>query len=95
MPWQKQLKGERVNSDSQFKGAHHGGGGVKAAGDWSIWSCYIHNEKAEKNEYCTHLNFFIYTVQDPHPGNGPAWPQLGLCTSIDLIKTISHMHTQR
>jgi hypothetical protein len=42
---QKQLKGERVDSGSQFKGAHHGGRNVKAAGDWSR---YIHNSESRE-----------------------------------------------
>lgn len=103
-PKKKQLKRERLDSDSQFKGRVHRGREAKVAGTWSIWAYHIALRKQRvRNEFlCSHS--FLCTI---HPGTNPSeWCcQLSVCvlpnfsvrlpTSIILIKFIPHRLAQR
>lgn len=83
IPWQTQLRRERVHSRSQSQGMLHHSREITALRAWENWLLYIHSQKqVERNELMyTHGGQLIFCIQSRaqsltwwHPHSGWVFP---------------------
>lgn len=80
IPWWKQLKGERVYFDSQFKGTDLHGEGTKGLGTWNI----RHSQSETELWMYASAQFPLFT-QSKIPAEGVVPPTVDLAFRLNII----------